>query len=127
LPRVLSFNIADPEKRNELNILSLRLNFSLVPVPPEKQGCLISDLLAGKDSAPGAFTPFTEEMLVLADFEKEDLNFLLNELIRTGQRVALKAVATPTNRGWTACRLAGQLKAENLAMARKSSQAKGRG
>ena len=116
MPRVLSFNIADPEKRNELNILSLRLNFSLVPVPPEKQGCLISDLLAGKDSAPGAFTPFTEEMLVLADFEKEDLNFLLNELIRTGQPIALKAVVTPSNAGWTASALHAQLLAEHRQM-----------
>ena len=115
-PRVLAFNITDEKKISQLNILSIRLNFSLLAVPPRQQGCLIRDLLSGTPASPAPGKPFGDEMLVLADFDHADLNFLLNELIRTGQRVALKAVATPTNIRWTALQLHDQLVAEARAM-----------
>ena len=118
MAKVLSFNIKDPEKNNQLNILSIRLNFPLVSVPREQQGCLIRDLLVGKPGVPAPGRAFDEEMLVLADFDHADLNFLLNELIRTGQRVRLKAVATPTNIGWTSVELYHQLKSEEQSMRR---------
>ena len=116
MPKVLAFNIEQPEKLQELSVLALRLNFKLVPVPRRQQGCLIRDLLDGRDTPPDKVAPFEEEMLVLYGFEHGDLNFLLNELIRTNQRVALKAVATATNVEWTASRLYLQLKKENRAM-----------
>jgi len=115
-PKVLAFNIADEKKINQLNILSVRLNFSLSMVPRQQQGCLLRNLLAGTPGSPAPGKPFSDEMLVLAEFDHADLNFLLNELIRTGQQVRLKAVATPTNLQWTAVQLHRQLLAEAGAM-----------
>lgn len=119
-PRVLAFNIRDDQKISQLNILSIRLNFSLSVIPPERQGCLIRDLLSGAPSSPAPVRPFRDEMLVMADFDHADLNFLLNELIRTGQRISLKAVATPTNIHWTAVQLHQQLLAEARSMQGKT-------
>ena len=121
-PRVLAFNITDEKKISQLNILSIRLNFLLTAVPRERQGCLIRDLLSGAPASPAPVKPFEDEMLVLADFDHEDLNFLLNELIRTGRRVALKAVATPTNVQWTAVQLHHQLVAEARMMNRPAKR-----
>ena len=107
------FNIADPDKLNLLQVLSVRLNFALYAVSPERQGCRIRDLLSRRgDSAPSS-KPFRDEMLVLDGLSHPDLNFLLNELIRTGHPVRLKALVTPTNQEWTALALHGQLLAED--------------
>ncbi|MBO7662663.1 MAG: DUF3783 domain-containing protein [Clostridia bacterium] len=116
MPKVLAFNIEQPEKVQELSILALRLNYKLITVPCRQQGCLIRDLLDGRDTPPAPGVPFEEEMLVFYGFEHEDLNFLLNELIRTNRRVALKAVVTATNVEWTASQLYLQLKKENMEM-----------
>ena len=112
---VLTFNIRDPEKNNLLQVLSIRLNFRCIPVAPEFQGCVIRDLLENRGSA-GAGKRFTDEMLVMDGFAHPDLNFLLNELIRTGHPIALKAVVTPTNAGWTASALHAQLLEEHRQM-----------
>ena len=121
---VLMFNITDPQKVNELNVLSLRLNFSLQAVPCDRQHCLIRNLLDGKDSASAATPVFKDEMLVMDGMTHADLNFLLNELIRTGNSIPLKAVVTPTNREWPAAMLYTQLVQENRRMNQKAGKNK---
>ena len=115
---VLAFNITDPNKINELNVLSLRLGFVFREIPPDAQRGTIRDLLAGKkvSGKPG----FRDEMMVMDGLSHPDLNFLLNELIRTGHPIGLKAVVTPTNRNWTALMLHTQLVAEHELMKRSN-------
>ena len=121
MARVLAFNVTDPAKKRELQILALRMNFPVITVEREKQGNRIRDLLAGDAPRTPVPRPFSEEMLVMDGFEHPDLNFLLNELIRTGHPFALKAVVTPTNLEWTASELYLRLKAENLSMQNRRS------
>ena len=113
---VLMFNISDAGKVNLLQVLSIRLNFACITVPPDRQSCRIRDLLDGKKAAGSGGRGFRDEMLVMDGFSHPDLNFLLNELIRTGNTIRLKAVATPTNLGWTAAALHAQLLAEERQM-----------
>ena len=112
---VLMINLV-PEKRNLMQVLSVRLNFACREVAPREQHCRISDLLSGTPSVPSAGKLFHDEMLVMDGFDHENLNFLLNELIRTGNQIPLKAVTTPTNVRWTVAMLHRQLEAENREM-----------
>ena len=119
---VLMFNV-QPEKKNLLQVLSIRLNFACREVSPADQGCRISGLLSGTPGPRTAEKPFRDEMLVMDGFTHGDLNFLLNELIRTGMGIQLKAVTTPTNLQWTASALHAQLLAENREMHRRGGEA----
>lgn len=113
---VLMFNISD-RKTEEIRILSIRLNFTCRVIPPSCQNLRIRDLLDNPATACSSVKkPFREEMLVMDGFSHPDLNFLLNELIRTGNQIALKAVVTPVNREWSAASLYTQLVAENREM-----------
>ncbi len=119
---VLMFNIS-PRKADEIRILSIRLNFSCREIAPSEQHLRVCDLLGGScgTSVP-AVKPFSDEMLIMDGFSHPDLNFFLNELIRTGNQISLKAVVTPTNRDWSASFLCSQLIAENREMrSRKKS------
>ena len=117
---VLMFNISNPDKVNLIRVLSIRLNFACIAVSPDKQGCLIRDLLDKGGDSCIPVKPFHDEMLVMDGFSHPDLNFLLNELIRTGLTIRLKAVVTPTNEKWTAGMLHAQLLSEDRAMNRKT-------
>ena len=113
---VLMFNIPD-RKAEEIRILSIRLNFSCRDVAPSCQNMLIRDLLDGSAASHSSSgKPFRDGMLVLDGFSHPDLNFLLNELIRTGNQIALKAVVTPVNREWTAAELRSRLIEEDREM-----------
>ena len=112
---VLMFNINDPEKIRQLTILSIRLNFACRVVPADQQYCLIRSLLTGVQGARSV-PAFYDEMIVMDGLAGEDLNFLLNEMIRTGTTVSLKAVVTPTNLDWTAAQLHAQLRNEHQHM-----------
>ncbi len=120
MAKLLLFNITDSGKRNQLQVLSLRLNFSMIDIPADRQHCRIRDLLSGLTSPvsdPAA--PFGDEMLVMNGFESGDLNFFLNELRRTGYPVRLKAVVTETNQFWSAHQLHDTLVAESLTMSQR--------
>ena len=117
MAKLLLFNIQNPETRSHLQVLSLRLNFTMSDVAPEKQCCRIRDLLSGltgdnPDSAPS----FQDEMLVMNGFDRGDLNFFLNELRRAGHVIRLKAVVTETNAGWTSSQLHAALRLEHEAL-----------
>ena len=118
LAKLLLFNIQDPAKRSQLQVLSLRLNFTMIDVAPDRQHCRVRDLLSGlaAGSAP-ASQAFTDEMLVMNGFDSADLNFFLNELRRAGHTVRLNAVVTETNQLWSARQLHDTILAESLAMA----------
>ena len=123
MPSVLMINLA-PEKQNLLQILSIRLNFSCRNVEPAEQAGRISDLLKGKGLPDPSIRPFHDEMLIMDGFSHPDLDFLLNELIRTGHPIQLKAVTTPTNIGWTVIALHTQLMLEHREMHHPASGAR---
>ena len=112
---ILMFNLPDL-KAEEIRILSIRLNFACRDVAPSCQNMLIRDLLNGSVAHSSSGNPFRDEMLVMDGFSHPDLNYLLNELIRTGNQVALKAVVTPVNREWSASFLRSRLIEEDREM-----------
>ena len=119
---VLMINLP-PEKQDLLRILSFRLNFACRDILPREQFCRICDLLKGTAPSQPSGKPFLDEMLVMDGFSNQDLNFLLNEMIRTEKTIPLKAVTTPTNLLWTVSMLHTQLVAENRELSRRSREA----
>ena len=119
---VLLFNLP-PEKQSFLQVMSVRLNFKCRIVDPSYQFSPISDLLSGTDHIPAHGKPFRDEMLVMDGFSHQDLNFLLNEMIRAGNTIPLKAVTTPTNMSWTPVMLHMQLVMENRNMSGRFPEA----
>ena len=118
---VLMVNLGT-EKKNLLRVLSIRLNFSCHEVFPGQQSCMIYDLLAGTAGDAAVRNPFRDEMLIMDGFTHENLNFLLNELIRTGNTIMLKAVTTPVNVRWSISMLHANLIAENREMHARSAE-----
>ena len=118
MAKLLLFNIQNSDLRSQFQVLSLRLNYSIIDVPADRQHCRIRDLLSGLTA--GTCDPasvFSDEMLVMNGFDSADLNFFLNELRRAGHTVKLKAVVTETNQFWSAQQLHDTLIAESLSMA----------
>ena len=113
---LLLFNIHDEEKRTAIRILSLRLGFKVLDVLPEHQNLKVAELLSAEKPSGFNFTPFTDEMMVMAGFQSQAMHALLDGLRNNGCPVRLKCVVTETNRSWTAIRLHQELAAEALAL-----------
>lgn len=110
-----------------LTALCVRLGLRLRRIRPEELGETVG-YLAGLDEGPAAeepegAAPVDEPMLVFCGLDNRALNALLQGLRQPGlPRVSLKAVLTPTNRGWTARALYGELQAERAGIARHQGE-----
>ena len=126
MAELLLFNIADPEKRTALRLMSLRLGLQCQEIPIEQQGRTIEELLNGTadESVKSAEQPFTDELMLMHALSQEDFHTLLDTLRREGQSIRLKAVVTDHNRKWTAQRLHRELCAEEEAMKKWKQQAR---
>ena len=113
-----------PEKKALLQILSIRLGFSCREVRPQEQSCRIEDLLAGRPHSCTGGKMFQDEMLIMDGFSHTDLDFLLNEMARTGNTVPLKAVSTSTNLSWTVRMLHEQIAEEHRRMQMQNPEAR---
>ena len=116
MPTLLLCNIP-PQKRGKLQVLALQLGCRVQVVPPERFGDKLEELLSGAAPGPGTADPFAEELLVMASLDERRLDALLNGLRRQRIPIALKAVLTPTNAGWTAQALYAELCREREAFA----------
>ena len=103
--------------------MSVRLNFKCRMINPADQFSPICELLSGTECTPSHGKPFHDEMLIMDGFSHQDLNFLLNEMIRSGNTILLKAVTTPTNMSWTPALLHTQLVVENRNMSGRFPEA----
>ena len=108
-----------------LNVLALEaavgsLGVELVPVARTDYNKTLA-VLAGLDAAPGPVMPYSGgslggRMIVFCDLE-DQLDTLLPALRKAGPGPeCLKAVWTPTNRGWSALTLYAELQRERQAM-----------
>lgn len=116
MPTLLLCNIP-PQKRAKMQVLALRCACRMQTVPPEQFGDTLGDILSGAAAGRPAEDPFTEELLVMAGLDERRMNELLTGLRRQRIPVALKAVATPTNTGWTVAKLYAELCRERDAFA----------
>lgn len=116
MTEVLMYNI-DDSKRLKIKLLCNKLNIRAREVEKSEFGLKISTLLGLDDDKtvkPGS--DFDGEMLYLSDFYGSMLNIFLNQLKRQKTPVALKAIKTEANIGFTSYELYKELCEEHKAL-----------
>lgn len=128
---VLLYNIsADKLKKIRVILLRLGLQGRLVM---EDEFALPVGQLAGVDglspaekAQEDAEEAFREEMLVMCDLPSPVFSAFLNALRQNRCTVALKAVLTQTNAGWSSAKLHRELAAEHEAMKQAAKSVHGK-
>jgi len=118
MAQALFFNISG-EKRKKLHFLLLKLGIAGREIPEADFGRTLGEL-SGREGFSGEAEDvgetFTGEMLVMDGLNARQFNALLDGLRQARAQVALKAVITEENLGWSAARLYRELSAEHEAM-----------
>ena len=114
MPVVLGCNISG-KKRSAVVLAALRCGCRYAEAAPERFGATLEALLRGDGTAAPVDAPFGEELLVLAQLSEGQLDALLAQLRQQRCSIALKAVLTPTNAGWTVQALYEELCRERAA------------
>lgn len=115
----LLYNLTDPAKLNALRFAFVKLGVRGRTVAPEEYGQPVGRLCGLEGFPPVDDTPaggFDDEMLVLCGLAGTQLDALLDSLRRTHAPIALKAVVTEENAGWSSLRLHEELLREHEAM-----------
>ena len=116
MPEVLLYNIEN-KKAAGIKMLCSTLGIGYRIVDPADYGKPIKALLGMIDSAADKpDVAFCDEMLYLVDIRGDMLDIFLNLMRKRKLTVALKAVMTPTNVGFTSCELYRELCAEREAI-----------
>lgn len=111
-------------KAIKIKLLCRKLNIAAREVPREDYGKKLGALLGLSDDASvQPDSDFDEEMLYLSDFYGAMLDIFLNQLKRQKTPVALKAMRTQTNVGFTSFELYRELSAERAAIAQGANPA----
>ncbi len=121
-PILLAYNLNPTgPKCIKVKQLCVRLGIRFRFVEPREYGRPLLSLLTPGAAAP-AFTgePFSDEMLLFANFSGEQLD----EFLRSYREaklvpIALKAVLTPANSGWNSLQLHKELNREHAEMQRQ--------
>lgn len=118
-PIVLLCNFTG-DRRAKLNMLCMRHRIRIRHVEPadfkQTLGALCGFTAA--DNAPTEEQqPFTDELLLMANFTPALANSLLKGMRQAQLSVPLKAVLTPTNVNWTLYQLHQEISAEAAGMA----------
>ncbi len=116
-PTILTFNLNEA-RLSKLRFLCMKLGLLVKAVPPE-DFCQPVGALCGlaERADPAAAEAFSEEMLVFCHMD----NAAVNRFLQTAKQmryapVALKAILTPTNAGWTPAALCQELRQERQAV-----------
>ncbi|MBQ9686230.1 MAG: DUF3783 domain-containing protein [Oscillospiraceae bacterium] len=118
MARVLLYNIQNEEKEMKIRLAAFRLGIQCQSVAAEDFGAPVGYLLGLTGYARGGECAerFTDEMLLMEDLRGGQLNAFLDALRTARVPVALKAVVTEHNVGWSSLRLHEELKKEHAAM-----------
>lgn len=121
MTEVLMYNIGEG-KRLKIKLLCNKLNIRSREVDPSEFGMKLSALLGiDDDKTVAPDSEFDGEMLYLSDFYGGMLNIFLNQLKRQRTPVALKAVRTEANLGFTSFELYRELCEEHKALEKRGS------
>lgn len=118
---VLLYNIS-ADKLKKIRVILLRLGLQGRVVTAEEFTLPVGQLAGLEDFSPAetaqvdAGESFREEMLVMCGLPSPLFSAFLNALRQNRCTVALKAVLTETNAGWSSIRLLRELAAEHEAM-----------
>ncbi len=127
MAQVLMFNIAE-DKRQKIGFAAWKLGIAVHSVPAEDFAHPVGYLLGLEGFSPAADAPeaFTEEMLLMHALSSAQFSGFLDALRRSRVPVALKAVATGHNLGWSSAALCRELRREHEAMKRAGKSAHGK-
>lgn len=133
-PLILFYNLNN-EKGKKIKLICLKLKIRIRPVMPKDYAKPVGMLAGIKNlpAAPDTTAPdaasgtsssdreaFTDEMLVMKDFDGRLLDRFLAEMNRAKiERVALKAILTPDNLTWDSFTLHDELQKEHEAMTKE--------
>ena len=118
---VLLYNIS-ADKLKKIRVILLRLGLQGRVVTAEEFALPVGQLAGVVGFSPaetpqeGSEESFREEMLVMCNLPSTVFSAFLNALRQNRCPVALKAVLTETNAGWSSVRLHRELAAEHEAM-----------
>ena len=117
---VLLYNIKDEAKRLKIGFAAWKLGVAVRSVAPEDHAHPVGYLLGLEDFSPAAEAgdSFSEEMLLMHGLSSAQFSGFLDALRRSRVPVALKAVATEHNVGWSSAALCRELQQEHEAMRR---------
>ena len=116
MTEVLMYNIEDGKRLN-IKLLCNKLNIRAREVDKSEFGLKLSTLLGlDDDTSVAPDSDFDDEMLYLSDFYGSMLNIFLNQLKRQKTPVALKAIKTDANIGFTSFELYKELCEEHRAL-----------
>lgn len=112
------------ERLLRLSFAAMRLGVRVKAVAPEEENRALGALCGLDDPQPAGSSPAVEEeMLVFAFLPEDTLDRLLPALREAAQPpVRLKALLTPTNRGWSCGRLYRELRSEAEALGKGARQ-----
>ena len=113
---VLMYNCSGPEW-TKLRQIFLMFRVRIRPVEADQYGLTLAELLSRSGEKRGVEEDFSDPMLVFCGLSQGKLDQLLTAMGRSGlPRIALKAMLTPTNAGWTSQQLWTELRREHAAM-----------
>lgn len=113
---VLMYNCSGPEWA-KLRQIFLMLRVRIRQVAPEQYGLTLEELLSRSEETRPAEESFSDPMLVFCGLAQGRLDQILMAMNRAGlPRIALKAMLTPTNKGWNSQQLWTELRLEHEAM-----------
>lgn len=116
MTEVFLYNIEN-SKSIKIKLLCRKLNIAVREVQKDEYGLKLSALLGlSDDQTVAGGADFDDEMLYLSEFYGAMLDIFLNQLKRQKTTVALKAVRTQTNVGFTSYELHSELSAEHAMM-----------
>ena len=113
---VLMYNCSGPEWA-KLRQIFLMLRVRIRPVEADQYGLTLAELLSRSGAKRGVEEDFSDPMLVFCGLSQGKLDQMLTAMARAQlPRIALKAMLTPTNAGWTSQQLWTELRREHAAM-----------
>ena len=113
---VLMYN-CDGEQWSKLRQIFLMLRVRIRPVEADQYGLTLAELLSRSGAKRGVEEDFSDPMLVFCGLSQGKLDQMLTAMARAQlPRIALKAMLTPTNAGWTSQQLWTELRREHAAM-----------
>lgn len=116
---ILIYNVTDSDRLAIIRITAFRLGLVLKEIEKE-QYSLPLGYLAGVNGIDGTAIDedgdFDDEMLVMCDLDRAELNELIDSLRSENVIIPLKAMLTETNAKWSSLRLHREISAEHEAM-----------
>ena len=116
IPVLFLYNLDNP-RGAKIRRMCLPLGIRTKLVPPQAHTLTLEEMIGGATPPADGVPGFSDELLLLDGFTSAQIDALVQGFRRARiAPVVLKAVVTPTNRGWTSVQLHQELRREHEAV-----------